>query len=265
MAGVTGTFAVNGSPTRTQLADRSGGRTQLAQLATVVVVGLVLVLLTHPLQYLPVAVLASVVFLIGVELVDLKGLHRILTHADRRVRGGHPDRPDRGRARGRAGDRAGRGGLDRGPPAAQLPAGGGLSWSRPPIIRGGTGSRPTPGARTVPGLVIYRFASSIYYANAHHLVVGDHRLRPARPHGPAPMVVPGRRDDRRHRRHRRPDPAGHPRPPWPNGGSASSSPSPSTRSESQLARYGIIDLVGADAVFPTVRSALKAFESASPP
>lgn len=33
----------------------------------------------------------------------------------------------------------------------------------------------------------------------------------------------------------------------------------------QLARYGIIDLVGADAVFPTVRSALKAFESASPP
>ena len=55
MAGVTGTFAVNGSPTRTQLADSAGGRTQLAQLSTVVVVGLVLVLLTHPLEYLPVA------------------------------------------------------------------------------------------------------------------------------------------------------------------------------------------------------------------
>jgi len=77
-AGLSGTFVVNGSPTKTQMVDSAGGRSQLAQLITTLIVLLVLLFLTRPLAYLPDAVLASIVFLIGVELVDLKGMRRIL-------------------------------------------------------------------------------------------------------------------------------------------------------------------------------------------
>ena len=77
-AGFSGTFVVNGSPTKTQMVDGAGGRSQLAQLTTAVVVLVVLLFLTVPLQYLPNAVLASVVFLIGIELVDIAGLKGIL-------------------------------------------------------------------------------------------------------------------------------------------------------------------------------------------
>ena len=76
-AAVSGTFVVNGSPTKTQMVDGAGGRTQLAQLATVVVVVVVLMFLTGPLAYMPSAVLAAIVFLVGVELIDVKGMRRI--------------------------------------------------------------------------------------------------------------------------------------------------------------------------------------------
>ena len=76
-AALTGTFVVNGSPTKTQMIDSAGGRSQLAQMASAVVVILVLLFLTKPLAYLPESVLAAVVFLIGVELIDIKGLHRV--------------------------------------------------------------------------------------------------------------------------------------------------------------------------------------------
>jgi sulfate permease, SulP family len=76
-AGVTGTFVVNGSPTKTQMVDSAGGRSQLSQLVTAVIVLIVLLFLTKPLQYMPEAVLASIVFLIGVELVDQVGMRRI--------------------------------------------------------------------------------------------------------------------------------------------------------------------------------------------
>ncbi len=77
-AGLSGTFVVNGSPTKTQMVDGAGGKSQLASLTTAVIVLVVLLFLTKPLQYMPNAVLASVVFLIGVELVDLRGMHTIL-------------------------------------------------------------------------------------------------------------------------------------------------------------------------------------------
>jgi sulfate permease, SulP family len=77
-AGLTGTFVVNGSPTKTQMVDSAGGRSQLATLTTAVIVAIVLLFLTKPLAYMPEAVLSSVVFLIGVELVDYKGMRRIL-------------------------------------------------------------------------------------------------------------------------------------------------------------------------------------------
>ncbi len=77
-AGLTGTFVVNGSPTKTAMVDKAGGRSQLAQLTMALVVIIVLLFLTVPLGYMPNAVLAGVVFLIGVELVDVKGMRKIL-------------------------------------------------------------------------------------------------------------------------------------------------------------------------------------------
>jgi sulfate permease, SulP family len=77
-AAFTGTFVVNGSPTKTQITDSAGGRSQLSQLTAAAVVLIVLVLFTGPLAYLPDTALAAVVFLIAVELVDVEGMRRIL-------------------------------------------------------------------------------------------------------------------------------------------------------------------------------------------
>jgi SulP family sulfate permease len=82
-AGLTGTWIVNGSPTKTQMVDGAGGKSQLAQTTTGVVVLVVLLFLTPALQYMPNAVLAAVVLLIGIELIDSKGMRGIA-----RVRGG---------------------------------------------------------------------------------------------------------------------------------------------------------------------------------
>ena len=167
-AAFSGTFVVNGSPTKTQMVDGAGGRSQLAQLTTVAVVLVVLVLLTGPLAYLPVSALAAVVFLIAVELIDIPGLRRILacrrhefavallTAAAVVVLG-----------------------VEEGIALAVLasiidhlrhsyhplnsvlvksPAG---HWQPIPV---------TPGARTEEGLVVYRFGTSLYYANASRLL-----------------------------------------------------------------------------------------------
>ncbi|MGA3115679.1 MAG: SulP family inorganic anion transporter [Syntrophobacteraceae bacterium] len=76
-AGLTGTFVVNGSPTMTQTVDSAGGRSQLAQITTSIIVLLVLLFLTKPLEFMPDAVLSAVVFLIGLELVDVPGMRQI--------------------------------------------------------------------------------------------------------------------------------------------------------------------------------------------
>jgi high affinity sulfate transporter 1 len=73
-AGMTGTFVVNGSPTKTEMVDAAGGRSQIAHLATAVVVLIVLLFLTGPLGFLPNAVLSAIVFLVGLKLVDVKGM-----------------------------------------------------------------------------------------------------------------------------------------------------------------------------------------------
>jgi sulfate permease, SulP family len=76
-AGLTGTFVVNGSPTKTEIVDTAGGRSQIAQLATVAVVLIVILLLTQPISYLPNNVLAAIVFSIGLRLIDVKGMQAI--------------------------------------------------------------------------------------------------------------------------------------------------------------------------------------------
>ncbi len=76
-AGLSGTFVVNGSPTKTAMVDTAGGRSQIAHLTTAATVLVVLLLLTKPLSYLPNAVLAAIVFLIGVKLIKLRELAEI--------------------------------------------------------------------------------------------------------------------------------------------------------------------------------------------
>ena len=167
-AAFSGTFVVNGSPTKTQMVDSAGGRSQLAPLTTSVAVLIVLLLLTGPLAYLPIAALAAVVFLIAVELIDIRGMRRIL--AIRRhefavavltavavvvlgVQDGivvavvasvidhlrHSYHP-------------------RNSVLVKSLAG---HWQAFPV---------TPDVRTEPGLVVYRFGTSLYYANAIRLV-----------------------------------------------------------------------------------------------
>ncbi|GAB4539812.1 MAG: SulP family inorganic anion transporter [Pleurocapsa sp.] len=82
-AGLTGTFVVNGSPTKTEIVDTAGGRSQIAQLSTVAVVLVVILFLTQPISYLPNTVLAAIVFSIGLKLIDIKGLRGIYkTHRE---------------------------------------------------------------------------------------------------------------------------------------------------------------------------------------
>ncbi len=76
-AGLSGTFVVNGSPTKTEMVDEAKSHTQVAQLTTGAVVIIVLLFLTKPLQYLPNAVLSSVVFLIGLKLIAVKDMRTI--------------------------------------------------------------------------------------------------------------------------------------------------------------------------------------------
>ena len=166
-AGLSGTFVVNGSPTKTQMVDSAGGRTQLSLLVTVAIVLLVLLFLTAPLAYMPEAVLSAVVFLIGLDLIDIKGMQRI-----------YAQRPSEfwvalitaamvvfvGVEQGiilaivlslidhtRRGYR---------PKNVLLEPGVSGVWRPQPVASG---------TQAAPGLMIYRFTHSMYYANAELL------------------------------------------------------------------------------------------------
>ena len=166
-AGLSGTFVVNGSPTKTQMVDSAGGRTQLSLLVMSVIVLLVLLFLTGPLAYMPEAVLAAVVFLIGIDLIDLEGMRKIfvqrrsefwvalitalmvvfvgveqgillaivLSLIDHTRRGYRPKN------------------------AVLVRFGSGV-WQAQPVATK---------AQAVPGLLVYRFTHSIYYANTPQL------------------------------------------------------------------------------------------------
>lgn len=77
VAGFSGTFVVNGSPTKTEIADSAGGRSQMANISAIAVVAVVLLFLTGPLKYLPTATLCGLVFCIGLRLIDIQGMKQI--------------------------------------------------------------------------------------------------------------------------------------------------------------------------------------------
>ena len=68
---------VNGSPTKTQILDEQKGQTQLANLTMSGIVLLVVLFFTAVLTDMPKSVLAAIVFLIGIDLIDILGLKRI--------------------------------------------------------------------------------------------------------------------------------------------------------------------------------------------
>ena len=201
-AALSGAFVVNGSPTQTAMAERAGARSQVAQLVFAAAVLLVLLFLTGPLQYLPRCVLASIVFTIAVGMIDISGLRAIRRESPgefylavitaaavvvigveqgillaialslfRHVR--HSYSPHTMML-------------------APNPAG---QWVPMPA---------TPGKETEPGLIVYRFGSDLFYANAQPLYRGG-----TRPRGPradaGPLVRRRCRTDRRYRLLRRPD------------------------------------------------------------
>ncbi len=77
LAGASGTFVVNGSPTQTAMVESSGGSSQLAQMSTAAVVAIVLMVFTWPLEYLPRCVLGAIVFCIATRLPDFPKLARM--------------------------------------------------------------------------------------------------------------------------------------------------------------------------------------------
>ena len=77
LAGLSGTFVVNGSPTKTAVVEAAGGRTQVSQLTTAAVTLAVLLFATSLIARLPTAALAALVFLIGVKLIDIRSLRQI--------------------------------------------------------------------------------------------------------------------------------------------------------------------------------------------
>jgi MFS superfamily sulfate permease-like transporter len=76
-AGLTGTFPVSGSPTKTSVVVEAGGRSQVAQLVSAAATLVVLLAATGLMSKLPAPVLASVVFVIGVDLVNIAQLRRV--------------------------------------------------------------------------------------------------------------------------------------------------------------------------------------------
>jgi high affinity sulfate transporter 1 len=173
-AGLSGTFVVNGSPTKTEMVDEAKSHTQVAQLTTAVMVAIVLLFLTKPLQYLPNAVLSSVVFLIGVKLIAVRGMRAI-----------YGLRPDEFWVALVTAIVVVVLGVEQGILLAIVlslivhvkrhftPHDAVVRFDEQGHVRL---AEPTPGTVTEPGLVIYRFPVGIFYANAVRLSEDAMRL-----------------------------------------------------------------------------------------
>jgi MFS superfamily sulfate permease-like transporter len=163
-AALSGGFVVNGSPTQTAMMEDAGGQSQLAQVTTAAVVGLVLLLLTGPLKYLPVCVLGVLVFLVALRLIDLRALRDIRSES-----------PQEYALAVMTAVVVVLVGVEQGivlamvvsllrvvqhsyhPHSGVLIADGNGAWKLVPVA---------PNVVTEPGLVLYRFGATLFYANA---------------------------------------------------------------------------------------------------
>jgi len=69
-------FVVSGADSRTAVADSAGGKTQVTSIAAAVVIAIVLVFLTKPLAYVPIAALAAILISSALGLFDVASLRR---------------------------------------------------------------------------------------------------------------------------------------------------------------------------------------------
>jgi SulP family sulfate permease len=163
-AAFSGTFVVNGSPTQTAMVEGAGSRSQIAQVATAVVVALVLLFLTKPLQYLPQCVLGALVLLVAIKMIDLRGLDEI-----------RKESPSEYALALMTTAVVVAVGVEQGILLAMVvsllrivhhsyhPRSGVMlpdtdnTWKLTP---------PIPGAVTEPGFILYRFGAALFYANA---------------------------------------------------------------------------------------------------
>ena len=163
-AALSGGFVVNGSPTQTAMMEVASGQSQMAQVATAVVVGLVLLFLTRPLEFLPTCVLGVLVFMVALRLIDLKALKEIRTES--------PQEYALAIATATVVVLVG---VEQGivlamvvsllrvvrhsyhPHTGVLVADSAGNWKLVPVA---------PGVVTEPGLVLYRFGAALFYANA---------------------------------------------------------------------------------------------------
>jgi MFS superfamily sulfate permease-like transporter len=76
-------FAVSGADSRTAMNDSAGGRTQIAGLVAAAAIAVVLMFLTGPLRYVPIAALGAILVKASFSLVDLRAL-RSIYRIDRR-------------------------------------------------------------------------------------------------------------------------------------------------------------------------------------
>ncbi len=162
-AGLSGTFMVNGSPTKTGVVDQAGGRSQLAQLTTAATVVIVLLALTTPLSWLPEAALAAVVFRIAIGLIDVRTLRRIaMIRTDEFVVAGITAATvvvlgvEQGIILAVAASIIGHVRRDYQPLDALLVPDENGTMDAAPV---------TPGLDSAPGLIVYRFGAGLFYAN----------------------------------------------------------------------------------------------------
>ncbi len=164
-AALSGTFVVDGSPTQTAMVERSGGQSQMAHLSAAAVVALVLLFLTYPLRFLPQCVLGAVVFTIAIGLIDWRGLRDIRRES-----------PGEFLLAVTTTATVVLVGVEQGillamtlsllrivhhsyrPHTAVLVRDQKGEWRFTPVV---------PGAVSEPGVVIYRFGSPLFYANAN--------------------------------------------------------------------------------------------------
>jgi MFS superfamily sulfate permease-like transporter len=186
-AALSGTFVVNGSPTKTAFAFHCGARSQLSQIVVAILAGLLLFCATGFLQYLPHCVLAAIVFVVGLNMLEIPKLLSILKESPgefrlailtlttvvcigveegifmaivvsllRHVRHSYAPHTDI------------------------------LFFSKTGEIET---TIPRNGAETEPGLLIYRFGADLFYANCTRFIEDMDRLVATAPHPVHQIVV----------------------------------------------------------------------------
>jgi MFS superfamily sulfate permease-like transporter len=182
LAGLSSTFVVNGSPTKTAIVDAAGSRTQIAQLATAVFVLAVLLFATPLIGRVPITALAALVFVIGMKLIDVQSLREIYRFRTVTFLV----------AIGTLGAVVWFG-VERGifiaialsvidhvkqeyhPKDVILSAGDG-HWKLQKVV---------PGIETEPGLIVYRFEAPLFFANADYFAA---RVRDVVANAPHPVM-----------------------------------------------------------------------------